>query len=120
MARPPSRAPDQPCLIDGPRSMATLPTTTRSTLFLLLVLSFALRPPTTHAIGDVSYLPADDYSKHWSIAATMRTQVSPYEDEDFHSDFIPLLNYSGETLFLAGTKGGVHLLKGEDWRANLY
>lgn len=70
--------------------------------------------------GDVSFLPADDYSQRWSLAITGRLQSSPYEDKDTHGDVIPLIAYSGETLFLAGTKAGVHLFKNEDWRANVY
>lgn len=68
--------------------------------------------------GDVSFLPVDDYSQRWSLAVTGRTQSSPYKDKDYHSDLVPLIAYSGETLFLAGTKAGVHLFKNDDWRAN--
>lgn len=100
--------------------MVTLPQLARAGASLLFLLAILLHPLPVRAIGDVSYLPADDYSQRWSIAATLRTQVSPYEDESTHSDFIPLLTYSGETLFLAGTKGGIHLFRNDDWRANLY
>lgn len=100
--------------------MVTLPQIARAGVMLLVLLAICLPPRSAHAIGDVSYLPVDDYSERWSIAATLRTQSSPYEDEDIHNDFIPLLTYSGETLFLAGTKAGAHLYKSADWRANLY
>lgn len=100
--------------------MVTLLHSARASAILLFWLGIGLLPQTARAIGDVSYLPADDYSQRWSIAATLRTQSSPYEDEDLHSDFIPLLTYSGETLFLAGTKAGIHAYKSENWRANLY
>ncbi|MFZ5601659.1 MAG: hypothetical protein ACOY7J_04320, partial [Pseudomonadota bacterium] len=100
--------------------MVTLPQLARTGASLLFLLAILLHPLPVRAIGDVSYLPADDYSQRWSIAATLRTQISPYEDASTHSDFIPLLTYSGETLFLAGTKGGIHLFRSEDWRSNLY
>lgn len=85
-----------------------------------LPLTLALLPASAWSIGDVSFLPVDDYSQRWSLAITGRLQTSPYDHKDTHADVIPLLAYSGETLFLAGTKAGVRLLRDDDWRANLY
>lgn len=87
---------------------------------LLLGLTAFSTPGTGWSFGDVSFLPVDDYSQRWSLAITGRTQLSPYGDEDTHSDVIPMLAYSGETLFLAGTKAGIHVFKNDDWRTNLY
>lgn len=93
--------------------------TIRRHLRLLLALAL-LYPATGWGFGDVSFLPVDDYSQRWSLAVTGRVQSSPYEDKDTHTDFIPLIAYSGETLFVAGTKAGIHLFKNEDWRTNVY
>ena len=86
-----------------------------------LLLSLCLfRVESVFAFGDVSYLPSDEYDQRWSIAATARVQVSPYTNENRHKDFVPLLTYTGETFFLAGTKAGIHLLHNDDWRVDLY
>lgn len=88
---------------------------------LLLCAAISLLPVrSARAISDVSFLPTDDYSQRWSLAITGRTQTSAYVDEELHSDLIPLIAYSGETLFLAGTKAGIHLFTSDQWRFNLY
>jgi MipA family protein len=93
----------------------------RLALFHLMLGTATLATPVTGwGFGDVSFMPVDDYSQRWSLAITGRTQTSPYKDQDFQSDLAPLIAYSGETLFLAGTKAGVHAFKNEDWRVNIY
>lgn len=87
---------------------------------LLAILATLLHPTLAQGFGDVSFLPVDDDSERWSLAITGRLQSSPYADKDIHADLIPLIAYSGETLFLAGTKAGLHVFRNDDWRANLY
>lgn len=73
-----------------------------------------------YGFSDVSFLPVDDYSQRWSLAITGRTQTSPYVGQDFHSDVIPMIAYTGTTFFLAGTKAGIHAYTSDQWRVNVY
>ena len=87
----------------------------RSQLLTLLIGAAAMP-----ALADVTYLELFDRQQQWSLGAVYRTGESPYRGDRRSEDFLPVITYSGERLFLYGTKAGVHLIDNPDWTLDLF
>ncbi|MGF1763842.1 MipA/OmpV family protein [Aliivibrio kagoshimensis] len=64
--------------------------------------------------------------QEWGIAAMVRSATTPYnifegsnqEVDPAVTTFIPMMFFQGETFFIDGMEGGVHLYTEEDWQLN--
>lgn len=87
---------------------------------LLLILASVI-PGTSLAnnSNSVSVLDANDRRSVWTLGAGLRAQTSPYEGQEIIDDFMPIITYSGEGLYIAGTEVGYHLIWTNNWKLDL-
>ena len=58
--------------------------------------------------------------KDWGIAIGYRIARIPYASAEKQvSEVVPLMFYDGDTFFIHGLYGGIHLLEKDDWQFNL-
>ncbi|WP_114327246.1 MipA/OmpV family protein [Candidatus Colwellia aromaticivorans] len=71
-------------------------------------------------ISTNAFAKTDEKEKPWGLALTMRTANIHFDtEEDNVSSVVPMMFYEGDTFFIRGTEGGVHLLDENDWELNV-
>jgi outer membrane protein len=56
----------------------------------------------------------------WSLGAMVRVQTSPYIGQEELDDFMPLITFSGEDIYIAGSQVGWHAYDTDDWQIDTY
>jgi len=84
----------------------------------ILIILLVAGPSNADDVSDLTWLI--DQKQRWSLGASYRVQTSPYKDEETLDDFLPLIMYSGEKFYLAGTSLGIHLVDNESWQINAF
>jgi MipA family protein len=70
--------------------------------------------------ADVSQVMLQDDNDIWSLGAGIRSHTSPYQGEQEHTDFMPIISYTGERFYIDGNSLGIHLNRDQRWQADLY
>jgi MipA family protein len=79
---------------------------------------FLFSPQLTAA--DISQVMLQNENNLWSLGAAIRTHTSPYKGEQEHTDFMPMISYTGERFYIDGNALGFHLQQSDQWQADLY
>ncbi|MFT7287905.1 MAG: outer membrane protein [Halieaceae bacterium] len=89
--------------------------TMRGSRFFVLLPLLLVVPMAAQALSGSRGLDPEDRSGNWSLGFAYTWQDSVYAGEDYRTDFMPTLTYTGERFFLNTTDLGWHIVDASDW-----